>query len=283
MLRARLVPALALLIALGCEGTIELSIAEDAGPRSGPRVDASFLGGGGDAGGVPPSGFDAGAPPSIPDAGTPGLTWKAILVSGDDSITAFDNARHTLSGMFAEGVDSANLLQLSRTRSEQVGGVRDTTADNIEQALTELAVGEGDACLVHMTSHGSREGFYIARANTLTPSRMAQILDHACGDRPTVVLISACYSGVFLDDLAAPNRVILTAAREDRTSFGCSAEAEYTYWDGCLIDELPAATTWSGLYASVTKCIEGKEGGFTPSYPQVSLGSEVMDLRIFGR
>ena len=51
-----------------------------------------------------------------------------------------------------------------------------------------------------------------------------------------MVLVSACYSGVFVGpSMQKKNRIILTAARQDRTSFGCSAENEYTYWDSCLI------------------------------------------------
>ena len=52
-----------------------------------------------------------------------------------------------------------------------------------------------------------------------------------CQARPTVVVISACYSGIFVDGLAAPNRMIMTAARRDRSSFGCSEDATYPYFD----------------------------------------------------
>jgi len=90
---------------------------------------------------------------------------------------------------------------------------------------------------------------------------------------------------VFVDPVAKPNRIILTAAREDRTSFGCSPEATYTYWDGCLIDNFQTVDTWVALYDNVKSCIENKEsgGGFTPSYPQGFFGTEVQELRIFDR
>lgn len=273
------------LVGLGCEGTLVLVGPEDpdasrpppprgdAGPA--PRGDAGALGL-----------VDAGTPIGPIDAGSaPGLTWNAVLITGDDSITAFDNARERLAAMFLEeAVAPGDLIQLSRDASEQVDGVRDTTVEEIERAMVDLEVGEGDACLVHLTSHGSRSGFYIAGRTTLAPDRLDAILDRACGQRPTVALISACYSGVFVEPLRAPNRVILTAAHADRTSFGCSAEAEYTYWDGCLIRHFADARTWGELYQQVTKCIEAKEaGGFTPSMPQLSLGDEVTSLPIFHR
>jgi len=226
---------------------------------------------------------DAGAP--MLDAGPPGVTWNALMISGDDSITAFDRARETVSGLFVEdGLDPANMIHLSRDRRLQVDGVRDTSVEGIEGAMMDLGVREGEGCVVFMTSHGSRSGFYINGRDYLLPRRLDEILDRACGNRPTVVLISACYSGVFIPDLQAPHRIILTAAREDRTSFGCSAEATYTYWDGCLIEEYPEARTWPELYEKVRKCIEDKEGSsYTPSHPQASFGADVATLPIFHR
>ena len=76
----------------------------------------------------------------------------------------------------------------------------------------------------------------------------------------------------------------LTAARPDRTSFGCSAEETYTYWDGCLVDSFPGVSTWEELYERVTACVEEKEsGGFTPSEPQASFGDDMVALPIFDR
>jgi hypothetical protein len=79
-----------------------------------------------------------------------------------------------------------------------------------------------------------------------------------------------------------PNRIILTAAREDRTSFGCGAENEYTYWDGCLIDSLPASDSWKSLYGNIQQCVQRKEsrGRFKPSLPQAYFGPQVSDLKI---
>jgi hypothetical protein len=78
------------------------------------------------------------------------------------------------------------------------------------------------------------------------------------------------------------NRIILTAAREDRTSFGCSAELQYTYWDSCLIDSLPKSESWKSLYGLTQQCVQTKESGgyFKPSLPQAYFGEEVADLKI---
>lgn len=224
-----------------------------------------------------------GSQPSSVD-GTSNFTWKATLMSGDDSIDAFDNARKTLTSEFLQmGVLPANIKELSMNPRERKQGSLASSANNLSGALRDLSVGDHDACLVHMTSHGSPAGFYLRNASPLSPQTLSKILDASCGDRPTVVLVSACYSGVFVGpSMQRKNRIILTAARQDRTSFGCSTENEYTYWDSCLIDSLPKADSWKSLYGTIQQCVQSKESGghFKPSLPQAYFGEEVTDLKI---
>src|SRR5215471_6966787 len=185
--------------------------------------------------------------------GTSNLTWKATLMTGDDSINVFDNARKTLKSEFLQmGVTPSNIKELSMNPLERKRGSLASSAVNLAGALRELSIGDQDACLIHMTSHGSPQGFYLRNAPPITPKMLNNILDLACSDRPTVVLVSACYSGVFVGpSMQKENRIILTAARQDRTSFGCSAENQYTYWDACLIDSLPLTDNWKSLYGSI--------------------------------
>jgi hypothetical protein len=205
-------------------------------------------------------------------------------MTGDNQIDAFDNARKALKSEFIQrGLFPGNIRELSMNPAERRRGSLPSSARNFAGALRDLSIGDNDACLVHMTSHGSPQGFYLRNAPALTPQTLSTILDGACGDRPTVVLVSACYSGVFVGNaMLKPNRIILTAARQDRTSFGCSAENEYTYWDGCLIDSLPKADTWKSLYGDIQRCVQKKEsiGRFRPSLPQAYFGAQVSDLKI---
>jgi len=205
-------------------------------------------------------------------------TYKVLLFTGDNSIWAFDNAREELSGMFQNaGIESARIRQLTMMSSLINQGMTKTSDQNINAAMSDLNVQTNEICMVHMTSHGSTSGFYLKGQSSLTPSRLDQILTRYCGSQPTVVMVSACYSGIFTDSSAMqkPNRLILTAARKDRTSFGCSPENEFTYWDGCLIDYLQESASWQDLHNSVLQCIERKEsaGGFRRSYPQIFVGS----------
>ena len=215
---------------------------------------------------------------------SPDLTWKAALMTGDDSIDAFDNARKTLTSEFLNmGVLPANIKELSMNSRARKSGSIASSAGNLAGALQQLSVGDQDACLIHMTSHGSPQGFYLRNAPAITPQKLDSILEQTCGERPTVVLISACYSGVFVGpSMQKKNRIILTAARKDRTSFGCSAENEYTYWDSCLINSLPVSESWKSLYGNIQQCVQTKEseGHFKPSLPQAYFGEKVSNLKI---
>ncbi len=142
------------------------------------------------------------------------------------------------------------------------------------QRLTDQAKG---GCLVYFTSHGSPEGAVVGR-QILPPRLAARMIDGACGPRPTVVVISTCFSGVFVPELAAPNRMVLTAARPDRSSFGCSESDKYPYFDACMLESLPAAADFAGLGRAAQACVarrETQEGLSPASEPQMFVGGEL--------
>src|SRR5262249_46263823 len=125
--------------------------------------------------------FAQALPGSQPTDGTSNLTWKATLMTGDDSIDAFDNPRKTLKGEFLHmGVLPVNIKELSMNRLEQERGSMPSSARNLAGALRDLSVGDQDACLIHMTSHGSPQGFYLRKAAPITPQMLDRILDRAC-------------------------------------------------------------------------------------------------------
>jgi hypothetical protein len=53
-------------------------------------------------------------------------------------------------------------------------------------------------------------------------------------NRDKVIVISACYSGGFIPALKDERTLIMTASRADRVSFGCSEEADFTYFGDAL-------------------------------------------------
>src|SRR5262245_45011655 len=115
------------------------------------------------------------------------------------------------------------------------------------------------------------------------PSKLDRILDAQCCERPTGVVVSACHSGVFIGRASkGENRVCLTAARDDRVSFGCGAEFELTYFDECLIGAWPKSRTRAQLFERTDGCVRRKETELSEnaSLPQAFFGDAVKDLEL---
>jgi hypothetical protein len=99
--------------------------------------------------------------------------------------------------------------------------------------------------------------------------------------------VSACHSGTFINgQTRRPNRIIIVAAAADRTSFGCGADDDYTYYDQCFLQQLDGASTWRELAQATRDCIAGLErrlGVRRESRPQVFVGAAAANLRLPGR
>ena len=216
----------------------------------------------------------------------PSLHWKALLLAGDESIAVFDHAIDALATLFAQHhitvvqQFSANPTQLSVT-------VRLATVADLRAAIPLLQVQPGEGCLLYATSHGTREGLTLARdaasGSRLRPTQLHQVVQAACGEAPTILILSGCYTGTFLrDPLRRPNRLILTAAAADRSSFGCRPEAQYTYYDSCFLQAFATVSTWQALHRAVARCVATAERqlGAPPSHPQAFFGLWMAEVPI---
>jgi len=217
---------------------------------------------------------------------TPSGSWQVVLAAGDDAQPVFDNATHELSQrLAAAGVPASNIHRLSASSSEIGAGVEPALIGVLLRRIADLPVRPGDRCLVFLTSHGERgAGVWLARSNAaLSPDALAQALSRGCAGVPTLVIVSACYSGSFAGGkMAMPNRVILTAARRDRPSFGCQVHRTYNFFDECLLGALPKSATWRAAFDGTKGCVRHMEQvlGERPSEPQAYFGAAVADLRV---
>jgi hypothetical protein len=213
-----------------------------------------------------------------------GGSWQAVLAAGDDAERVFDDATRTLAQRLrAAGVPSGNIHRLSASAAELHGGVEPATVENLLQRVSDLPVRAGDRCLIFLTSHGERgAGLWLARSQrALRPEELARALSRGCRAAPTVVIVSSCYSGTFATGpMAKPNRIILTASRRDRPSFGCQAERTYTFFDGCLLAVMPKGSSWEAVFADAKSCVSRKERalGEQPSEPQAYFGAAAANL-----
>jgi len=105
-----------------------------------------------------------------------------------------------------------------------------------------------------------------------------RLVDDACGERRAVIVVAACFSGVFVPPLSGRNRMVLTAARPDRASFGCGEEDRYTFFDTCMLQQLPLAKNFAVLGPAVQACVAKREqdlGAEPPSEPQLWIGPAI--------
>jgi hypothetical protein len=218
-------------------------------------------------------------------AAGPFADWAAIVVAGDwhahdgSPSEIFDNSGHDVTAdLLGVGFQKDNVEQFSvRPERYKADSPGQSDSQSIANALWDLSNRTSAGCLIYFSSHGSTDGIALGDS-VLSPDALKTMLNNSCSDRPTVVIISACFSGVFVKPLAAPNRMVLTAARRDRTSFGCGATNKYPYFDQCVLSSWPGTGDFPGLAHTVQDCVaarEKKEKMAPPSEPQLFIGAAV--------
>ena len=155
---------------------------------------------------------------------------------------------------------------------------------NLESILKGVArkMGPEDLLFLHMTSHGSKDHkfsvlFESMRLNDLSAKRIGEIVNGA--DLPwRVVVVSACFSGGYIEDLKSPRALIITAASADRTSFGCENGREYTYFGAAYYrDSLTDGDYRAAFERAVPLVREREESkGFKHSNPQIWVGEDIV-------
>ena len=207
--------------------------------------------------------------------------FKAVLVAGDDAQAVFDNGVARMADrLAAAGVQARRLAASDRAVA---AGAAPATLSNVLAASGSMAPRRGEGCFVFITSHGlPRRGLVLARAKeVLGPAALDRALEQGCGSAPTVVVASGCYSGAFVAaPMARPNRIVLTAARPDRPSFGCGADFTYTYFDDCFFSSLEASPDWQSTFTATRGCVARREATLKerPSDPQAYFGTAVAGL-----
>ena len=142
--------------------------------------------------------------------------------------------------------------------------------DRNEDVVVLYTAGHGAP--IGLAYHDGDEGFGI-----ISPARMARMFDEL-GIRNRLLILSACYSGVFVPGMASETTALFTAASADRTSFGCEADRDWTFFGDAMINHAlrqPVPLAKAGEDARALIAQWEKQGDVTPSQPQISIGSGV--------
>lgn len=153
---------------------------------------------------------------------------------------------------------------------------------NLETALQGVAErmdGGEDVLFLYLTSHGSKDHqlsvqFEPMPFNDVPADKLKEVLDRS-GIRNRVIVVSACYSGGFVDVLKDEHSLVISAASRDRTSFGCGVESKFTYFgQAYFIDSLTQTFSFADAFEQARRRVEQRERDedITASEPQIHLG-----------
>ena len=148
--------------------------------------------------------------------------------------------------------------------------------------VAEVMDKDEDLLFLFLTSHGSQThsfsfDLWPLQLQELEPTKLRALLDES-GIRNRVIIVSACYSGGFVNSLKDENTLAISASAVDKSSFGCSNEAEWTYFGKAFFDEALRKThSFVDAFESAKPVIAEweKKEGYLASEPQMALGETI--------
>jgi len=145
--------------------------------------------------------------------------------------------------------------------------------------VAELINRNEDALILYTTGHGAPVGLYYNDGDRgyglISPNRLAAMLDQL-GLANRLLILSACFAGIFVPRLQSETSAIVAAASSNRSSFGCVAENDWTFFGDALINHaLRKPQPLAAAFAEAGTLITGWEAEFRvmPSQPQLSIGA----------
>ncbi|GFO67034.1 hypothetical protein GMLC_06130 [Geomonas limicola] len=159
------------------------------------------------------------------------------------------------------------------------------SASNLEKALVRLGQvmnRDSDVLVLFLTSHGSRDHELEVSnppldLDQVTPEMVRKMLAKS-GIRWKVLVVSACFSGGFIDPLKGEDTLIITAADARSESFGCGFGEKFTWFGEAFLDRgLKSSFSFSDAFVKARAIIRKweEEQGETPSNPQIWVGREI--------
>jgi hypothetical protein len=213
---------------------------------------------------------------SIPAGASPRVTVLAFGLFGSQSV--FESEAKGAADIVAHQLD-ANAVAV-RSNTKRRGDVTIASIEDRLQSAAERMDRQNDLLFLILTSHGSRAGVAVQtgrRDETLSPAALAEMLSRT-GVQHRIVVISACYSGVFVGPLASANTLVITAADSDHSSFGCQDKVKWTYFGDAFFNRaLRQTADLRSAFAAARKLISEREkhNGLVPSNPQIAGGKNI--------
>lgn len=183
---------------------------------------------------------------------TPGkVDLYVVAFAGDAQENVFRNEAEYVERLFAQRFDAAGRVLVLENNAATVATRPLASWTNLQRGLDAIAKKMDpaeDVLLLYLTTHGSAEHELLVDLdplplNQIAPEDLADALKTEPRIRWKVVVVNACYSGGFVDALRDDSTLVIAAARADRTSFGCGADSDITYFGKAFLAEALNETT----------------------------------------
>ena len=176
----------------------------------------------------------ANIPPS-----TPAVELYSLTLGGDGKQSVFLRESDYVANMLSTRFGAFGQIRLVNHR-DHLADRPMATRENLRRAALTLAERSGpeDLIFIYLSSHGTSEHELVLdqprmELADLPADELAAVLA-PLKNRDKIIVISSCYSGGFIPALKDERTLIMTASRADRVSFGCSEEANFTYFGDAL-------------------------------------------------
>ncbi|MBV4486739.1 caspase family protein [Pseudomonas sp. SWRI153] len=210
-------------------------------------------------------------------ASTPAVELYTLTLGGDGKQSVFLRESDYVANMLNTRFGAFGQIRLVNHR-DHLGDRPMATRENLRRAAQALAERSGpeDLLFIYLTSHGTAEHELVLdqprmELADLPADELAAVLA-PLKHRDKIIVISSCYSGGFIPALKDERTLVMTASRADRVSFGCSEEANFTYFGDALFaqalnqtDDLEQAFK----LAKATVAERELADGFEASEPQI--------------
>ena len=208
---------------------------------------------------------------------TPAVELYSLTLGGDGKQSVFLRESDYVANMLTTRFGTLGQIRLVNHR-DHLADRPMATRENLRRAALTLAERSGpeDLIFIYLTSHGTSEHELVLdqprmELADLPADELAAVLA-PLKNRDKIIVISSCYSGGFIPALKDERTLIMTASRADRVSFGCSEEANFTYFGDALFaqalnqtDDLEQAFK----LAKATVAERELADGFEASEPQI--------------
>lgn len=215
----------------------------------------------------------------------PGAELYFLGFAPDGSADVFLREMRFVKGQFDERFSTAGRSIALASGDEALEHHAVASVTNLGRALARIGRAmdpEEDVLFLFLSAHGDREHRLSAvqpplQLASLTPTALSRMLQES-GIKWRVIVVSACYSGGYIEPLRDANTVVISASAADRNSFGCEPGRDFTYFgEAYFKDGLGKTPSFTAAFDLAKEAVASKESaeGLLASRPQIWIGEAI--------